>query len=140
MYITIEELFTHLYPEQVEAIQGDDERFLTAAVSGAIVQAKGYLHRYDIPRIFGATGDSRDPFLLIILKDIAVWHYINIANPNIDTAIREKRYNDATAWLRGVQKGDIIPDFPIPENPDGTDRNTTGFQIGSNPKRSNHII
>ena len=139
MFITNEELLTHLYPESIEAISGDDERSLTAAVKGAIVQAKGYLHKYDIQKVFGTTGDDRDPFLLIIIKDIAVWHYINIANPNIDFSVREKRLNDAVAWLKGVQKGDIIPDFPLPTNDDGTDQNTTGFRFGSNPKRRNHI-
>lgn len=134
MYIANEELFTHLYPEQISAISDDDERFLTAAIKGAITQAKGYLHKYDTKNILDATGDDRDPFFLIVIKDIAVWHYINIANPNIDFSIREKRYNDAIAWLKSVQKGDINPDFPVVE-----DSNPTGFRFGSNPKRIQHI-
>ena len=138
--ISNKELYTHLYPESVEAISGDNERFLTAAIKGAIVQAKGYLHKYDIKKVFAAKGSNRDDFLLIIIKDIAVWHYINIANPNIDFSIREKRYNDAVSWLKGVQKGDIIPDFPLPEDADGNERNTTGFRFGSNPKRGNYIL
>jgi len=138
--ITNKELFTHLYPEQIAAISDDDHRYLTAAIKGAITQAKGYLHKYDLKKVFQKKGNSRDDFLVIILKDIAVWHYINIANPNIDLSIREKRYNDAIAWLRGVQKGDIIPDFPLPQDDDGNDQNTTGFRIGSNPKRGNYIL
>ena len=133
--ITNKELFTHLYPEQIAAISDGDNRMLTAAIAGAITQAKGYLHRYDIEKIFSAKGTRRNSFLLIILKDIAVWHYINIANPNIDFSIREKRYDDAISWLKGVQKGDILPDFHVAE-----ETNPTGFRFGSNPKRSNHIL
>jgi len=140
MYISNEELFTHLYPEQAEAISECDDLHLLAAISGAVAQARGYLHKYDTNRIFSAMGEDRDPFLLIIIKDIAVWHFINIANPNIEFGIREKRYDDAIAWLKGVQKGDILPGFPLPENPDGSEANTTGFRIGSNPKRGNYIL
>ena len=139
MFITNEEIFTHLYPEHIAAISDNDERFLTAAIKGAITQAKGYLHKYDAKKIFESEAADRDPFLLIIIKDIAVWHYINIANPNIDFSIREKRYNDAIAWLRGVQKGDIIPDFPVPTDDDGNKENNTGFRFGSNPKRIQHL-
>ena len=140
MYITPDELFTHLYPEQVDAISECDDLHLIAAITGAISQAKGYLHKYDTKSIFSASGNKRDPFLLIIIKDIAVWHFINIANPNIDFSIREKRYDDAISWLKGVQRGDILPDLPTPVNPDGSDTNTTGFRIGSNPKRGNYIL
>lgn len=139
MYVTPEEIFTHLYEEQITAIQGDDERMLQMAVDGAIVEAKGYLHKYDLAKIFSETGDNRNPLLCIFIKDIAVWHYINIANPNIDFSIREKRYNATIAWLKGVQKGDIVPELPIPTDEEGNKENTTGFRFGSNPKRENYI-
>ena len=139
MFTAPEEIFTHLYPEQVLAVSGEDERLLTMALQGAMVETKGYLHKYDIEKIFSASGDERDPLLLIFVKDIAVWHYMNIANPNIDFSVREKRYYAAVAWLKGVQKGDIVPDFPVPTGEDGQKENTGGFRIGSNPKRGNYI-
>jgi len=140
MYLCSKELPPHLYPESIAAISDGDNRQLIAAISAAVVQAKGYLHKYDIEKIFEAKGSRRDQFLILIIKDIAVWHYINIANPNIDFSIREKRYDDAISWLKGVQRGDIIPDFPLPSDDQGNDQNTTGFLIGSNPKRGNYII
>jgi hypothetical protein len=139
MFINNDELFTHLYPETVEAVSGSDERQLLFAIKGAIAEAKGYLHKYDLQKIFDAAGDDRDPLLLILVKDMSVWHYINIANPNVDFSVREKRYNDAIAWLKGVQKGDIVPELPLPEDENGNTEDTTGFRIGSNPKRSNYI-
>lgn len=139
MYVIPKEIFTHLYKEQITAIQGDDEHMLEMAIDGAIVETKGYLHKYDIEKIFSQTGDNRNPLLCIFIKDIAVWHYINIANPNADLSVREKRYNAAIAWLIGVQKGYIVPNLPIPTDEDGNKENTTGFRLGSNPKRENYI-
>lgn len=135
MYISIEELKTHLRDETIQAISGEDETFLTMAITGAESEAKGYLHKFDIASIWAKTGDLRDQLLCIWIKDIAVWHYINIANPGVDFAVRERRYLAAISWLKGVQKGDIIPvDFPLPELID-----TSEMAIGSNPKRVNHI-
>lgn len=139
MFLTTEEIYTHLYEETVTAISGDDERLLTAAMSGAEAEAKGYLHAFDTEKVFNATEEQRDALLLIWVKDIAVWHYINIANPNVDFEVRERRYNSAIAWLKGVQKGSIVPDFPKKTDISGAEENATQFRFGSNPKRANHI-
>ena len=140
MFLTASEIYTHLYEETIAAISGDDERLLLAAISGAISEAKGYLHAYDKDAVFSETGDDRDALLLIWVKDMAVWHYINIARPAVDYEVRERRYNAAIAWLKGVQKGDIIPDYPRPVNSETKqEENTSGIRIGSNPKRCNYI-
>jgi len=139
MYITTSELDSHLRDETKQAIEGAQTRLLIMAIKGAETEAKGYLHKYDINAIFEKTGEERDDLLLIWIKDIAVWHYINIANPGVDFAVRERRYNAAITWLKGVQKGDIVPDFPLPVDDEGNEENTTPFLIGSNPKRGNYI-
>jgi len=140
MFITAEELYTHLYDETINAISGADERLLLAAIKGAEQEAKGYLHAYDIDAVFTAADDDRDQLLVIWVKDMAVWHYINIARPAIDYDVRERRYNAAIAWLKGVQKGDIVPGFPLPVDPEtGEEENTSPFSFGSNPKRGNYI-
>jgi len=138
MFVTLQEINTHLYGEQITAISGDDETILTAAIDGAVAEAKGYLHSFDIPAIFTATDEGRNALLLIFIKDIAVWHYINLCNPGVELALKEKRYNAAIAWLKGVQKGEIVPDLPKPK--DGSDAVIDStFLIGSNPKRVQHI-
>jgi phage gp36-like protein len=133
MYIEVTELTTHLYDESIEAISGEDETILTAAIDGAVAEAKGYLHKFDLDTIFEATGSDRNALLVIFVKDIAVWHYIALANAGIEYSKREKRYNAAVAWLKGVQEGMIVPDLPLPE---ATDDN---LAYGSNTKRNNHI-
>ncbi len=135
MFVTIEEINTHLYAEIVEAISREDETILGAAMDAAMSEVKGYLSNYDTTAIFASTGANRHPLLLTFVKDIAVWHFIALSNPSVDMELRKNRYERAIAWLKGVQKGDIVPDLPRIDSED-----TTGiFVYGSNPKRTNHF-
>lgn len=139
MFVTPQELYTHLYEESITAISGNDERLLASAISAAVGEVKGYLHKYDTNKLFGATGDERDSLLLLWVKDVAVWHYINIANPGVDFEVRKTRYEYVRAILKDIQKEYYLPDFPRKTGADGQHQNTSGFRIGSNVKRKNHI-
>ena len=107
-FITPKELETHLYKENIEAISREDETILTA-----VQEAYGYLGAYDRKKIFEATGSQRNALLLIFVKDIAVWHFVNLCNAGTDLQLRQDRYERAVAWLRQVQKSDIKPNLPI---------------------------
>ncbi|MDR2765323.1 MAG: DUF1320 domain-containing protein, partial [Tannerella sp.] len=113
MFISTDELKTHLYGENIQAISGSDETILAAALDGAVQEAKGYLAAYDRDAIFGASGTDRNALLLIFIKDIAVWHYINLCNAGVELRLRQDRYERAVAWLRAVQKGEVTPDLPV---------------------------
>jgi len=139
MFITSDELKTHLYTENITAIQGDDETILTAAIDGACQQAKSYLQAFDTDAVFGAVGASRNALLLIFIKDMAVWHFIKLCNAGTSVSFRRDNYTDAIDWLKNVQKGNTIPDFPLRTDSTGTLENTTPFRIGSAPKRGQHI-
>ncbi len=136
--ITIQELKTHLYEENIATISRDDETILQASIDGAIAEAKGYLASYDREAIFSATGSDRNALLLIFLKDIAMWHFIVLCNAGTELDLREKRYNSAISWLKGVQKGDIQPDLPTAIEDDG-ERATDTIKAGSNPKKTQHF-
>lgn len=138
-FTTPQEIYTHLYEESIAAISGNDERLLQSAISAAIGEVKGYLHAYDTTMMFEAEGSSRDELLLLWVKDVAVWHYINIANPGVDFEVRKLRYEYVRSILKDIQKGYYLPDFPVKTDPEGNPENASGFRIGSNPKRSNHI-
>jgi hypothetical protein len=139
MFVNVDELYTHLYPESIDAISGNDERLLQTALSTGIAEVKTYLHKYDLDKLFGATGDDRNDQLVMIVKDVALWHYINIANPGINYEDRLMRYKFQIAVLQGIQKGELVPDFPVKTDPDGNPENNTGFRVTSNPRRDNHI-
>ncbi len=135
-FITPEELNTHLYKENIDAISREDEAVVTAAIDAAIAEAKGYLAAYDTEKIFSAEGTDRNALLLIFVKDIAVWHFVNLCNAGTSLQLRQDRYERAVAWLRQVQKGEVTPDLPGIE----TDGKSEGIYIyGSNPKRTQHF-
>lgn len=138
MFLEIEELKTHVRSESMASIIRSDETIGQAAIDGAMVEAKGYLTRFNTALIFGAVTDERNQLLLIFVKDIAVWHLVNLCNPNIDLKLRKERYDRAIKWLEGVQKGMIVPDLPLAVDDDG---NTSGdiIRYGSNQKRKQHF-
>ncbi len=138
MFITQEELKTHLYRENIDTISREDDSILQAAIDGAIAEAKGYLSAYDREQIFSKTGEERNALLLIFIKDIAVWHFIVLCNAGTELELREARYKSAIAWLKGVQKGDISPDLPTAIEPDG-EKATDTIKTGSNPKKRQHF-
>lgn len=140
-YLTTEELHTHLHDEIVETITRGDSTIAEAAIDAAIQEARGYLTRFDTGRIFAATGSKRNQLLLIFVKDIAVWHLINLCNAGSDLELREKRYNRAVDWLKAVQKGNASPDLPERDPEDGKPDKNNPLGIiayGSNPKRVQH--
>jgi phage gp36-like protein len=138
MYISPTELTTHLGAEQIEAISDGDETLLTAAIDAGTQEAKSYLKAYDIDAELAKTGSARNALLMIFIKDIAVWHFINICHVNTSLELRQDRYKTALAWLKAVQKGEVLPDLPAIVDADG-EANNLPYKVTSNPKRTNHI-
>jgi phage gp36-like protein len=137
-YLTIDELGTHLYEENIEVITRGDDTMTQAAIDAAISEAKGYLAAYDRIAIFGAAGDSRNPLLLTFVKDIAAWHLINLCNAGTEFKIRQDRYDRAVNWLKEVQKGTVQPDLPALEDDEGINI-AAPVRFGSNEKREQHF-
>lgn len=132
MWIEISELTSHLRLESIAAIVRNDETLAIAAIDGAVAEAKSYLGRFDTGKLFSTTGEDRHQLLLIFVKDIAVWHLINLVNPNADLKLRKERYDRAIAWLKDVQAGLVQPDFPTED--DSSDNAIIRF--GSNEKNT----
>lgn len=137
MFLSNEEMKTHLYAENIDVIQRNDETILTAAIDGATVEAKGYLKAYDVDRVFGASPQERNPLLLIWVKDIATWHFLVLCNAGHEMKLRQDRYDRAINWLKGVQRGDIDPDLPVKEDTAGS--GTGIIKFGSNTPRGQHF-
>lgn len=139
-FLTPTELETHLYKENIEAIGREDETILLSAIDAAIQEAYGYLGAYDRERIFNSTGSERNALLLIFIKDIAVWHFINLCNAGTDLELRQDRYERAVSWLRAVQKNEVKPNLPvIDKDNDGQPDTAPEYIFGSNPKREQHF-
>lgn len=137
-FLSSEELKTHLYAENINVISRDDETILQAAIDAACQEAKGYLAAYDTAQIFAAVGSNRNALLLIFVKDIAVWHFINLCNAGTELQLRQDRYERAIDWLKAVQRGDVSPDLPKVVDESGAEKNGI-ITFGSNPKKNQHF-
>ena len=141
-FLTPDEMRTHLYKENIDVIARDDETIVMAAIDAAVEEASGYLGAFDREKIFSAEGESRNALLLIFVKDIAVWHFVNLCNAGTDLQLRQDRYERAVAWLKSVQRSDTKPNLPVVEDADGDgkpDPAVGEYIFGSNPKRSQHF-
>ena len=130
--VTEDDFKTHLYAELINAIDRNDVGILQDAIEAAEGEAKGYLSRFDVDALFDAVEDDRDPTLLMYVKDLAVWHFITLANPNTDLEFRKTRYDDAVRWLKGIQAGKIVPQGWPSATAEGED---SFFHVSSAPKR-----
>lgn len=140
-FLTSNELKTHIYKENIDVISRLDDTIVQAAIDAAIAEARGYLGAYDKDVIFAMQGDKRNALLLIFVKDIAVWHFVNLCNAGVDMQLRQDRYERAISWLKAVQKSEVKPDLPLANdaNNDGIPDNAGEYIFGSNPKRNQHF-
>lgn len=135
MYLEINELKTHAHDHKLQAIIQGDETIALASIDTAIEFAKSKLMKaYDVDAIFSTTGSDRNPLLLKIVKDIAVWELIGLANPSIDYSDKKYRYEQAVDWLTAVYKG-MPANLPLKEEQNSK---TQSFSLHSNPKRDNY--
>lgn len=99
----------------------DDNRY--KAEARAISLIKGYLRpRYDVEAVFNAQGEERDMTLVGYAIDIALYYLVASLPQRMGFEIREKLFEQAVAWLKDVQRGNIQLDLPpAPPSPDGSD-------------------
>lgn len=117
-YLTPEEINTHLHAEIQNEISRDDEEKMQTAIDAAVEEVSSYLSNYDRTAIFAAIDSARNPIILLYCKDVAVWHFIQLANPNVDMALRERRYELASEKLKLIQSGKMNPNLPLPLPPE----------------------
>lgn len=142
--ITISDMKTHLYDEYMDEITRDDDTIVQTAIDRAIAQAKGYCSRYNLAAIFGTSGVDatvNDPQLKGIVKDLALWHLLQLSNPNIEMSRAQAAYEYAVSWLKDVQRGQVMPEgwtyHDTSTDPDPPQGNSVTYS--SNPKRRNHF-
>jgi len=90
--------------------------------------------RYDCDKIFSMTGDAREPYIVMIAIDIAVYHLYSKKSPRQIPEYRQIRYDDAMDWLKDVGNGTTPTDLP----PIPTDQFKGDIRLGSLYKPNNH--
>ena len=137
--LTEEDFKTRIYPELIDAISREDDEVLHAAMAAAEGEAMGYLSHYDINALLGAQDDDRDAVLLMKLKDIAAWHFIALANADIQLELTKTRYDEAIKWLERIQMGKIVyNNWPLPSLTEDEEDNSGSWLVSSEPKRNTH--
>ena len=133
MFLDPSELSTHLYDYQVEQITGGDQTLVLAAISTAQAQARSYLAtRYDCDQIFAATGTDRDPLVLHLVKSLAAFHLVRLANPDAIYQRYRDDYRDALDTLARLADGTSRADLPARQSTTGQPAGT--LQLHSNEK------
>lgn len=124
-YITKNDLKTHAYDDIIDVITRSDDDIVTEAIAVGIDQAKAYLMRFDLLKLFG--NDTTEPVvkdanLKSKVKALAIWQLIMLANPNIDMKVARTNYEDAIAFLKDVMKSQQGPDgWPLKSDDSSTD-------------------
>lgn len=126
---------THIYPNVSTAISNNDTTLLQDSINTAISEAKGYCSRFNTELLF--SGSNVDPMLLNIVKDLAKWAFIGLANKSIDYEVTLTRYEQAIAKLKDIQAGKLIPDgwpLAVPES------KAQSWKVNSTSKKRNNYF
>lgn len=87
----------------------------------AIEEMSGYMRPvYDCVVTFAAEGDARNPYIVMLAVDIALYHLVASTPGRNGIEIRKERYDRAIEWLKSVQAGEITPDLPLVDTADGS--------------------
>ncbi|MDR2361582.1 MAG: DUF1320 domain-containing protein [Prevotellaceae bacterium] len=137
MYITTDELKTALYSYQASEITEADDDILLMNIAAAEAEVRSYLAAlYDVNAIFAATGTDRNPLLMELTKNIAVWYIVRLSNVDLIYQHAKERYDAAIEWLNRVADGKLSPELPAA--PVADDPTGSGVSWGSSGTRNNN--
>lgn len=135
MFLEKADFNSHLYAEIINAITRDTDSIFDQAMLAAISEAEGYLSKYNLDTLFGATGAARDHMLFLVCKDLTCWHFIALASPNVNVAMFRTRYEDGINWLMKVQCGKVVPkNWTLAYNSEGEVK--SHWNVTSNTRRT----
>jgi hypothetical protein len=143
--VTPYDLKSKMYPEVQQLISRGDESIVIETIAQAIMEVKMYLNKYDLVALFGSEANdvaASQPDVLIqsLVKTIAAWHLLCLANPNADLALANTKYEQAIKTLKDIQAGKANPDgWPYRDMTDFTAPNGDSVFSISNPRKPTHF-
>ncbi len=142
-YLSKTDLTPPLYPEIIEEITRGNDSVVNNAIETAILEVQGYLTRYNILALTGTSSvapSDRSVLLDSKIKDIACWHLVKLANPNVNLELFKTSFDEAIRFLKDVQKGLTDPPFPLkPDDPTTTSDDETLVSYRADSKRQNRF-
>lgn len=119
----------------LNVLQQSSEENRERAERMAIEEVSGYLRsRYDVEKVFSATGAERNDLIVMRTCDVALYHLSSWLPNKMGHDIRKERYELAVKWLEGVQAGKITPDLPTVTGEDGKEDINNPMKWGSEKK------
>lgn len=150
--ITIEDLYTELYPEVIEEITRTDEDEIQEQINSAEAFVKGFLFKYDLKALFGdATNEAtvKDSALKKCVKIVAAYFLVRKSNPNVQLDLFREDYmlmigtKEEPGWLYEIRNGEINPDWPYkqddPVTPEDESTQQSDVYWTSTTKRTNRF-
>jgi phage gp36-like protein len=148
MFIEVEELKSAIYQYQVLQITESDNDITLMAIAAAEEELRSYLEAnnqvrfkdgrplMDLSAILQATGANRNALLLTHCKTIAVWHLLQLSNPDIIYEHAKERYDRAVEWLKDLGTGKVnLSSLPTVNADDNSSiNNALPFRMGSRKK------
>ncbi len=119
----------------------DPDVIVETKINAAISEVKSYLSKYDLEALFADDAEFDQENLKEIVKYVACWKLVSLANPNVNIELFRTNYKDAIDWLKLVQQGKAEPQgWPFPQDDPATPGNeNTSVQWSSNKKRRQHL-
>lgn len=113
MFLTVEDYRSVCDTYEFEQIT-EDQATRMAAEAAALEEISSYLRaRYDMDRVFAASGTCRNPMVVQCAVNISLWLMVHRLPQNMGHERRECLYNDSIKWLRDVQASKASPDLPV---------------------------
>ncbi len=114
---------------ELDTLTANTDNRLTCEAA-AIEHISSYIrHRYDVTKVFSATGSERNPLIVQCAVNITLYLLSHRLPQSMGHERRECLYNDSISWLRDVQNSKASPLLPT-----YTDE-TTGETDTHNPVR-----
>nr|WP_320037176.1 phage protein Gp36 family protein [uncultured Bacteroides sp.] len=142
-FISIDDYDASIHRDILDSITREDTAIVEICEDRAIQEMKSYVSdRYDVIALFpsapaeGGT-DTRNPLVLMMAIDIAVYHLFCIHNPQKMSQIRKDRYDRAVEWLKQIMRGQINIEGATKISAEDIAAKSN-FKITSNTKRVNH--
>ena len=140
MFVELEEMRTVLYRYQLDEITEGDDTIALIALQTAEDEVRSYFRNgrglapaYDVTGIFGLIGAGRNQLLIETIKNIALWNLVRLCNVDTIYDHVKDRYDRSMAWLKDVNRGQIILDLPL-ITVDAGDAQQLAFRSGSRLK------
>ncbi|MEM9338729.1 MAG: hypothetical protein AAGA66_08385 [Bacteroidota bacterium] len=140
MFLQESDFNSHIYEEVRNAISRDSDTLWLKAQKAAIREAKGYLSKYNLNILFGASDDDRDEALVMRTMDLACWHFLTLSNSGTSLELFKTRYDDAIKdYFKMIQCGRLVPEgWPPAIDKQGQEKSFF-TSMSSHPRRKNHF-